>query len=170
MSHKTHPQGKDFLGEHSIGDLGQVIVLLVFFTVWILDGFVFKIGTSLNLKISLYIRLPFVVILMLTSLFLAIKSIKTIFVEKRDKPELIRSGLYGIVRHPMYLSELLLYLAFICLNISFFSIAIYALSIIFFYHICRYEENILYKHFGEEYAEYKKSVGMWIPRLRKKHA
>jgi hypothetical protein len=46
-------------GEHPYGDLGQIIILLVFLAIWILDSFVFRYSTFLSASVPIYLRLIF---------------------------------------------------------------------------------------------------------------
>ena len=168
MTKKEHHNRIDLIGEHRIGDAGQLISFILFILVWMCDSFIFKKTIFLNDIISLYIRAPLAMIAIGTSLFLAITSISIIFGEKRDKAEVIRKAIYGKIRHPMYVSEILLYFGLLCLSISLAATGIFLLIIIFLYWICRYEEKLLVEHFEDEYRQYMKEVPMWVLRLRKK--
>ncbi len=168
MSKKEHHNRPDLIGEHRIGDAGQLISFIIFILVWIGDIFIFKKTVFLNDIISLYIRVPLAMIAIGISLYLVKTSISIIFDEKREKPEVVRKAIYGKIWHPMYVSEILLYLGLLCLNLSLAAGGVCLLIIIFFYGICRYEEKLLIKHFGNEYKDYMKEVPMWIPRLGKK--
>ena len=90
-----------------------------------------------------------------------------VFGEQRDKPIVLRKGVFGLMRHPVYFSEVLLYLGFLVLSISLGAAVIGFFAIGFLYYISRYEEKILLAHFGEEYKSYMKEVPMWIPLFRK---
>jgi protein-S-isoprenylcysteine O-methyltransferase Ste14 len=74
---------------------------------------------------------------------------------------------FGVVRHPIYLSELLLYLGFLILGLSLAAGGVWLVAIGFLHAISRYEEELLLARFGEEYERYKRDVPMWIPRLRR---
>ena len=168
MNTKKNHLRPDLIGEHSIGDIGQIIALCLFLSVWMIDSFFLKIGTTLNTHIPIFLRIPIATLFFILSIGMAISSINTIFIQKREEPKIIQTGLYAIVRHPMYLSEILLYFTFLSMSFSYFAFAIVILILVFFYFICTYEEKILINHFGAEYEAYMKKVPMWIPRLRKK--
>jgi protein-S-isoprenylcysteine O-methyltransferase Ste14 len=91
-----------------------------------------------------------------------------VFGEKRENPGVIRKSVFKVVRHPIYLSEILLYLGFIMLSLSIAALCVWFISILFLFYICRYEEKLLLARFGEEYRNYMDDVGMWIPRLWKR--
>jgi len=80
----------------------------------------------------------------------------------------IRKSVFNVVRHPVYLSEILLYLVLLTLSISLAAGAVWIVAIGFLHYISRYEEKLLLSRFGEEYELYMQEVPMWIPRLRKK--
>jgi protein-S-isoprenylcysteine O-methyltransferase Ste14 len=83
-----------------------------------------------------------------------------------EKQTLTRRGMYGIVRHPLYASLILMfygasiaypnYLAFLANTFIFIPFMAYR---------ARQEEELLSKRFTE-YAQYKKEVGMLFPKLR----
>ena len=168
MSKKEHHNRPDLVGEHHMGDAGQFISFILFILVWISDSFIFKKTIFLNDIISLYIRIPLAMIALGLSFYLVKTSISIIFGNKRDKAEVVRKAIYSKIRHPMYVSEILMYFALLCLNISLAATGVFLLIIIFLYGICRYEEKLLIEHFGDEYKDYMKEVPMWIPRLGKK--
>ncbi|MEA2077499.1 MAG: isoprenylcysteine carboxylmethyltransferase family protein [Candidatus Marinimicrobia bacterium] len=168
MGKKEHHERTDLIGEHSFGDAGQLISFILFILVWAADGFIFQKSIFLNDIIPLYVRIPLATIALGTSAYLVRKSMSIIFREKREKPELIRKAVYGKMRHPMYVSEILLYFGLLCLNLSLLAAGVWILIIVFLYAICRYEEKLLIAHFDDEYKVYMKEVPMWIPRLWKK--
>lgn len=81
--------------------------------------------------------------------------------------KLITGSLYGHVRNPMILGVLILQIGTASM---FASTGVTALAVIFFvvntvYFIIS-EEPGLEKRFGAEYAEYKRNVPRWLPRLK----
>jgi len=75
---------------------------------------------------------------------------------------------FNVVRHPIYLSEILLYLGFLMLSISLAAVFVWVIAILFLYFISRYEERMLLARFGQDYERYIQEVPMFIPRLWKK--
>ncbi|MEW6684745.1 MAG: isoprenylcysteine carboxylmethyltransferase family protein [Candidatus Edwardsbacteria bacterium] len=80
--------------------------------------------------------------------------------------KLVTTGVYSIVRHPQYLG----------LNISFVGWSLiwgaiycfYLIPVIIFLNWLQAfleEKCILVKEFGDEYKEYKKKVGMFLPKI-----
>ena len=169
QSHRHQQNQRDDLtGEHAIGDAGQIVLVCLFFAVWILDTFFLKYTTFLNNYVPLGVRIPVGVVLLGLSFILAGKGLATVFGETRETPVVVRKSVFGIVRHPVYLGEIVLYLGVLILSISLAAIGVWVIAIVFLHLISRYEEKLLISRFGEEYEKYKREVPMWIPRLRKK--
>ncbi|MEJ2567904.1 MAG: isoprenylcysteine carboxylmethyltransferase family protein [candidate division WOR-3 bacterium] len=156
------------IGENHLSDIGQIICAFIFFGVRILDTFFFRFSTFLNKYLLLAVRIPFGVMLMVISGYLARTGLSVVFGEEREKPSVIKKGVFGIVRHPIYFSEVLLYLGFLILSLSLAAAVVWVFAIIFLYYISRYEEILLLSHFGDEYKKYMNEVPMWIPKIRKR--
>jgi protein-S-isoprenylcysteine O-methyltransferase Ste14 len=165
---EAQQQRDDLAGEHAVGDAGQIVLACLFAATWILDTFFLKYTTFLNHYVPLGVRIPFGVILLVLSGYLARTGLSIVFGEKREKPGVIRKSVFNVVRHPIYLSEILLYLGFLMLCISLAAVFVWIIAILFLHYISRYEERLLLARFGEEYEQYMREVPMWIPRLRKR--
>ncbi|HEX9935338.1 MAG TPA: methyltransferase, partial [bacterium] len=76
----------------------------------------------------------------------------------------IRTGAFRFVRHPLYLSSLLAYLGLVLSTASLFSAALLLVLFLFTDRIAGYEEKIMEAKFGQAYSEYKKRTGKWFPR------
>ncbi|MEA1940090.1 MAG: isoprenylcysteine carboxylmethyltransferase family protein [Candidatus Caldatribacteriota bacterium] len=160
---KSHQHRDDLTGEHAYSDMGQLIFLVIFLIVWIVDSFVFKYSTFLTKYISNSIRIPIAMVILTISGLLAGIGLKTVFGEKREKPYVITTGVFSVVRHPIYLASILFYLGCILFSLSIFSTLVWILIIIFYYFISRYEERLLSQKFGSEYNEYMTKVPMLLP-------
>ena len=165
---EAQPQRSDLTGEHAVGDAGQMVLACLFAGIWITDTFYLKFTTFLNHYVPLGIRIPFGVVLLVLSGYLAITGLSIVFGEKRENPCVIRKSVFNVVRHPIYLSELLLYLGFLLLSISLAALFVWVIAFLFLHYISRHEERLLLARFGEEYEQYMREVPMWIPRLRKR--
>jgi protein-S-isoprenylcysteine O-methyltransferase Ste14 len=173
MSHhhtqrKAQRQRDDLTGEHAVGDAGQIVVACLFAATWITDTFSFQYSIFLNQYVPLGVRIPFGVVLLILSGYLARTGLSIVFGEKRKKPDVIRKSVFSVVRHPVYLSEILLYLGLLMLSISLAAVMVWIIAIGFLHYISRYEERMLLARFGEEYELYMREVPMWIPRFRKR--
>ncbi len=158
----------DLTGEHAFGDAGQLILFILFLAVWITDAFIFKYSTLLNDYIPFAVKLPLGVVVLIIAAYLAWAGLTIVFGEVRGKPRVIRKGVFGIVRHPIYISEILLYLGVLLLNTSLAGLAVWIIIIAFSHYISRYEEKLLLARFGDEYKQYMRDVPMYLPRPRRK--
>jgi protein-S-isoprenylcysteine O-methyltransferase Ste14 len=168
MSTKKHRDHPHLTGEHRWGDRGQLLLLVIFLGIWITDSFVFHYSTFLLDIIPDYLRMVVAGLVLIAGWYMARGGMKAVFGTERDKPAVIDTGVFRIVRHPIYLGAILFYLGASLITMSIAS-ALFILVIIGFYtFIGRYEERILTEEFGQDYLEYKKKTGMLIPRLRSK--
>ena len=164
---KRHNNRDDLAGEHFFSDLGQLILLLVFLTVWIIDSFFLHYSTFVAKYIPLFIRIPVSVIILFLAGYLAKAGLNIVFGEIREEPGVIKEGVFGIVRHPVYLGSILFYLGLLIFTFSIFATIIWFIIIAFYYYIARHEEKLLLKRFVKDYEEYMKEVPMWIPRIKR---
>ena len=170
---KAHHRWDDLTGEHVVSDAGQIILACLFAVTWIADTFFLKYTTFLNRYVPLGVRIPSGVVLLVVSGYLARTGLSIVFGEeaasytslmKRQQPGVIRESVFSVVRHPIYLSEILLYLGLLMLSISLAAAAVWVVAMGFLHYISRYEERLLLARFGEEYEQYMREVPMWIPR------
>ncbi len=78
-------------------------------------------------------------------------------IEVQENQKVVDTGLYGIVRHPMYTSTILLFLSMPLVLGSFFSFIIFLIYPVITVKRIRNEEKILEKGL-EGYSEYKKRI------------
>jgi protein-S-isoprenylcysteine O-methyltransferase Ste14 len=133
---------------------------IVFLVVWILDSFILRITTFLSEDIDLVIRIALAIPFPLLAYFLMDRSHRMVF---GDHEGLIDSGIYGRIRHPMYLGSLMIYVFFILLTLSVLAFLTWVAIFITYDRLAAYEEKILLEDLGEEYAGYKKRVHRWVP-------
>jgi len=94
----------DLSGEHTVSDAGQIILACLFAALWIPDTFFLKSTTFLNSYAPLGFRIPFGVVLLVVSGYLAKTGLSIVFGEKRENPSVIRKSVFNVIRHPIYLS------------------------------------------------------------------
>jgi protein-S-isoprenylcysteine O-methyltransferase Ste14 len=81
--------------------------------------------------------------------------------------ELVTSGAYGFVRHPVYLGALLIWAGLSLSFLSAIAAAITVACIVPCYLLyIRSEETMMFESFGEEYSRYRRAVPMLLPRPR----
>jgi len=167
MNRESRPRHRDDLvGEHPFGDTGQLILLIVFLAVWIIDSFIIRLSTFAVHHISLFLRVPLGIAILLVAGYFAQQGMKVVFGEERTEPGLIEKGVFKIVRHPVYLGCILFYIALVVFTLSIFAAVICGTIIVFYHYIAKYEEKLLIARFGNAYEEYMHSVPMWIPRIK----
>ncbi len=84
-------------------------------------------------------------------------------IEGLTHKDLVTRGVYGIVRHPLYLAGLVLFTFNPYLTIN--SLTVTVLADAYFLFGMLIEENRFLTIFGDQYREYRKRVPMFIPRL-----
>jgi len=90
----------------------------------------------------------------------------TMHIDIQANHTVVTGGPYKIVRHPSYLGAFIMYVAMIAFLQAWFS-AIAALLILplAFLRRIHYEEKLLETEFGQDYRDYAKTVGKFIPFL-----
>ncbi len=165
---KAKNRRNDLTGEHAFGDTGQILLACLFIGVWIADTFFLRYTTFLNGSIPLGVRIPSGILLFILSVYLARRGLAIVFGDRGEKPAVIRKSVFGVVRHPIYLSEILFYLALLMLSLSLAAAAVWGITIVFLHYISKYEEKLLLARFGEDYEKYMQEVPMWLPRFWKR--
>jgi protein-S-isoprenylcysteine O-methyltransferase Ste14 len=165
MNTKKHQDHPHLTGELRWGDTGQIILLFLFLAIWITDSFAFHYSTFLTEKIPNLVRMPLSGAVFIAGLLLVRGGMKAVFGTERAGPEVIQTGVFSIVRHPIYLGVILFYLSGIIGTLSIAS-AIFWIGIIgFYFYISKYEERLLIDKFRNDYLKYKKKVGMLFPKF-----
>ena len=157
----------ELTGEHLLGDAGQLFFFFLFGVVWVVDTFFLQYTTFLNQYIPLIIRIVVGAAFLFVSGYLASKGLSIVFGGEQKNPTVIREGVFSMVRHPIYLGEILLYLGLLMLSMSLAAAFVWLLTIGFLHYISRHEEKLLLARFGKNYQKYMREVPMWIPRLKK---
>ncbi len=142
----------------------QVLCLMFFFVVWLLDSFFFNVTTFLASLIPLITRIVASLIIIVTGSILIAKAHQQLFKNKLN--DLVTTGIFAYVRHPMYLGIILTYLGYIVGTLSLLTLAPWFLILILYVRMANYEEEQLEKRFGKEYLNYKKRVPKWIPEIK----
>lgn len=155
----------DLTGEHRFGDTGQLIIAALFLIIWVTDSFILKYTTFLNKHIPLVLQITMGAIILIIALILARYGMKIVFNKVREKPGVIRDGVFRVVRHPIYLSEMLFYLSLLVFRTSLAAVAIWIVAILFLHYLSQYEEKLLIERFGDDYRQYMKDVPMYFPRI-----
>lgn len=81
--------------------------------------------------------------------------------------QLVTTGAYGLVRHPLYFSSILMSLGLFFLLSNILLLGCF-IGLLCYYFPAKKEEEMLLERFGRQYKEYKSRVGMFFPKIRKK--
>ncbi len=100
------------------------------------------------------------IILVLLSVLIWIHSFKQIGIIPgvRQKSKVITTGIYGIIRHPLYLGSIFMILGLTLAFRAYFALVYAPVMIVFFTIMTFTEEKSLAKEYGEEYLVYKRNV------------
>ncbi len=141
----------------------HVILPVAFFLIWFLDSNVFRISIFLNDFVPFIIRLILFIVVLAIALTIISLSHRALFKSHQPPNSLITNGILGYTRNPMYFGIILIYVAFIFLSISLICIGLFIIVFLVYNWMVNFEQKILENMFGEEFLEYKKKVGKWIP-------
>jgi protein-S-isoprenylcysteine O-methyltransferase Ste14 len=87
------------------------------------------------------------------------------YVTLQDEHQLVQSGIYGTIRHPLYLSLLLAGPGFALVFASLLVWPILVVTAGFVFTRIRQEDQLLESRFGGEFREYRRRVGALLPRM-----
>jgi len=99
--------------------------------------------------------------------WIAINGVKEVTLkvaETHRTDKIIITGVYSIIRHPQHLGALLAHMGISFLFSAWYSLLFTPLMVVLIYLISRKEEEELIREFGKEYKDYKKKVGMFLPK------
>ena len=134
-----------------------------FFLVWVLDSFVIKFSAGYTSFVPDVARIVLFAALEISAVLLAYFSHNVLFGEKQREFKLITDGVFGYVRHPLYLSILLTFLGSIFGSMSIISVFPLVCCVFLFDKMATYEEEDLLRIYGDQYQEYEKKVPKWMP-------
>lgn len=86
-------------------------------------------------------------------------------VSETDKTELVTDGIYQISRNPAFLGFDLVYIGILLLFFNWILVLFSVFAMVMFHlQIVKVEEKFLVSVFGEDYAQYKKTVNRYLGR------
>ena len=131
------------------------ILVLLNFRVWFINPFSpFQVASWILLMLSIYVVVTGYLLL-----------------KRKGKPDsnfentslLVKSGIYGYIRHPLYLSICLLGTGIMLKDPAPAQLCLGAINLIAVYITARIEETEMIKKFGDDYRVYMKETRMFIP-------
>ena len=156
--------------EHPQWDRIQIVLIGSFLVAMVFDRWSlvsFGYSSILDRLLHLPELLAAAIFLFVSGIYLLKKSHDAVF-GRVGTPELLDSGVYSLVRHPMYLGGLMIMLSFLLLNLSIIALVIWAAYALLCDWMATYEEKDLARKVGKEYEGYRESVPKWLPRLSRK--
>jgi protein-S-isoprenylcysteine O-methyltransferase Ste14 len=108
-------------------------------------------------------------ILLILSLYVVITGY--LLLKRQGKPDsnfentsqLVKSGIYRYIRHPLYLSVFLVGTGVMMKNPGSAQLMLGIINLVAVYITARIEENEMISKFGDDYIEYMKETKMFIP-------
>lgn len=167
----------NFIPEEKLGRLIRVIWMPLV-ALWVLLPLIFGIGLLQNFfplrpgftypgaHLIVWIATAIAIVAFIITWICWIKMGKSwrMGIDPNEKTQLVLSGPYGYVRHPIYgLSQLLVLMTMIILP-SPAMIVVGVLHILLMQWEVRREDAYLVATHGEPYAKYKQNVGRFLPR------
>jgi protein-S-isoprenylcysteine O-methyltransferase Ste14 len=150
--------------EHPLWDRIQIVVIGSFVVVMLFDN----VSTVTFGYQNILERVSAHPILLLPAVFLIafgvylIKESHAAVLAEASKPEFVDSGVYSLVRHPMYLGGLMILLGFLFLKFSLIAFAIWLVFCFLCDWMASYEEKDLLRVLGKEYTDYRSRVPKWL--------
>jgi protein-S-isoprenylcysteine O-methyltransferase Ste14 len=131
------------------------VLVMLNFKVWFMNPFSpFQLISWLLLILSIYVVITGYLLL-----------------KRKGKPDtnfentskLVKSGIYGYIRHPLYLSIFLLGTGVMLKDPKLAQLILGLINLIAIYITARIEENEMIAKFGDEYRTYMKETKMFFP-------
>lgn len=85
--------------------------------------------------------------------------------KKKGKRRLVTDGIYAYMRHPQYTGFMMITLGLIVHWATIPLLVMWPILALQYYRLAKTEEQEMEEEFGDEYAEYRRRVPMFIPRL-----
>ncbi|KKL56230.1 hypothetical protein LCGC14_2247500 [marine sediment metagenome] len=107
---------------------------------------------------------------------------KEVYSKATEERKMMTTGLYAYIRHPLYLSFILIPLGFLLITLNYLSLFYFMVFTIsthpdeecdregkftFVTQEVRCEEEYMKKIYGKDYEEYMEKTGRLLPKLRK---
>ncbi|MFA5834731.1 MAG: isoprenylcysteine carboxylmethyltransferase family protein [Bacteroidota bacterium] len=144
---------------------GLILWLIAFVFPWFPDFFaIVRFAPIVTLQI-VGIVLSLISIPMGISVFTNIGKNITDTVETRKNHQLVTSGIYRFIRHPLYTTGFLFFVGLGLLSSNWLMLLLSLIVLITLYVRTFTEEQKLIEEFGERYTEYMNTTGKFIPKL-----
>lgn len=144
------------------------ISLMLFVISHMVSGVAVGFYLLINSKVNLYLYLAGISAFLLAflgriSTLRRIGDSYTLFIEPVPGGPLVTSGIYSIIRHPIYALFALEMVGFVIIRFNYVSLAALIIDLIATLYRVREEEILLRDRFSEEFVNYKKRTKKLIP-------
>lgn len=134
--------------ENILGQLSGIIILLLGLTIWTLSSNEFRKRGIIRALI---------------------RKESSRFHPEQVSHLLVTTGVYRIFRHPQYVGQIIILIGYAVLFNALYSLYLTPLILSVFLVLAIVEEKYdLELIFGDEYKEYKKEVGLFLPKIRRR--
>jgi protein-S-isoprenylcysteine O-methyltransferase Ste14 len=154
-----------YIGELAFRVAGELILCALFLAVWVGDSFFLRISTFFSPAVPLAMRLVLSGLIVVPAVCLVRAGHAAVPHEQRPE-DVIATGAFRYVRHPLYLGSILTYVGLAISTLSILSLALCAVIFLFYDFLASYEEKLLEARFGVTYQAYRKRTGKWFPSIR----
>lgn len=140
------------------------MVAAIAVTVWELSS---RYGNQFRVTAATIVGLLFISI-GLSVVLVAVSTLRSSYSSTlviREDHRLVRHGIYGFVRHPVYLGAILVLMGLPLFLSSVFGTAVMLLVIPLFLNRIRIEERLLIEEFGVEYEAYMEGTEKLVPLI-----
>ncbi len=165
IRYKNHETRPDLAGEHLLGDTYQLVAFFLFAVAHITDYLFFGFLQRFWGQAYFWLRVSGSIFLLLLGLWLSLYGIRIVFGEYSETPIFRKEGMFSVVRHPIYLGAILVYLAILLVTLSVLGGIVWVAILGLYHWLAKYEEERMVTVFGEEYRTYQRQVPMWLPSL-----
>ncbi len=164
--YQNHESRPDLAGEHPKGDFYQFVAMVVFILAVAIDYFWVGLGPRINEYVNFWIRLSLGGLIAAFGAWLALHGIHIVFSEYTENPRMITRHMFSVVRHPVYLGAMLIYVGALIFTLSPLGLVVF-IGVFFLYDwLAGDEEARMERVFGKKYISYKSQVPRWLPRFR----
>ena len=162
-------RGKIFGISFSLIVLMWILIIVLYFFIYDSVNWFFKISLLDYdfVKIAAICIMCFAFLLIILFITTVGKSIKNAVVSG-EKSQLITSGIYRFIRHPVYTAFILGIFGTFLIIPNLLMLVFLLCTVVLMYGHSNEEEKVLTKIYGNEYEEYKKKAGRFFPKIKRK--
>ena len=116
--YQNHESRPDLAGEHPKGDFYQSVAMVIFIAAIAIDYLWIGLGPRMNDHVNFWVRLTLGGLVAVLGTWLSLYSIHIVFSEYTEHPRMITAHMFSVVRHPVYLGAMLIYIGVLIFTVS----------------------------------------------------